>query len=64
MVIPVPVSWDPGILKMAESITCDILRIRAILGQLGIRNADYEDPDQQLLPGPLKPDPPRTRQDC
>ncbi|MEU7297925.1 serine protease [Streptomyces exfoliatus] len=37
-------SWAPGILNVAESITPDIPRIRAILDQLGIRNVDYEDP--------------------
>ncbi|WP_369144353.1 trypsin-like peptidase domain-containing protein [Streptomyces sp. R44] len=37
-------SWSPDILRMASSIRCDIPRIRAILDQLGIRNADYEDP--------------------
>ncbi|MFF3836264.1 trypsin-like peptidase domain-containing protein [Streptomyces sp. NPDC001930] len=44
MAIPVTESWAPEVLAMANSITRDIPRIRAILDHLGIRNVDYEDP--------------------
>ncbi len=46
--IPVPESWAPEILSMARSVRRDIPRIRVILGQLGIRNVDYEDPDDYV----------------
>lgn len=42
--IPVTDSWTPDILSMAISVKPDIPQIRSILDQLGIRNADYEDP--------------------
>lgn len=37
-------SWPPGILELSQAVEHDIPRIRAVLDQLGIRNADYEDP--------------------
>jgi hypothetical protein len=36
--------WDARVLALAASVVPDIPRIRVVLDQLGIRNADYEDP--------------------
>lgn len=42
--IRMPASWPENVLKLSESVEPDIPRIRAVLDQLGILNADYEDP--------------------
>lgn len=40
--------WDARVLALAASVVADIPRIRVVLDQLGIRNADYEDPEDYV----------------
>ena len=40
--------WDASVLALADSVVPDIPRIRVVLDQLGIRNADYEDPEDYV----------------
>lgn len=37
-------SWPQDVIELSRSVVPDIPRIRAVLEQLGVRNADYEDP--------------------
>lgn len=41
-------AWSQGVLELSRSVEPDIPRIRAVLDQLGIPNADYADPADYL----------------